>query len=116
MGTDSANPSTPLLAVLRAAILAAGPQLEENVKWNSPNFTNGGEDRVTLRVNPKGGVQVILHRGAKKLDSSFEVEDPTGELEWRARDRAILTVVDEAEASRLAPQLTELVTRWIAAA
>lgn len=115
MGTDSTNPSTPLVAALRAAILAADPQLEENTKWNSPNFTYGGEDRVTLRLNPKGGVQVILHRGAKKLDSPFELNDPTGELEWRGHDRAILSVADEDDAARLAPRLTELVARWIAA-
>ena len=115
MDTASPNPSTPLVVALRAAILAADPQLEENVKWNSPNFSHNGEDRVTLRLNPKGGVQVILHRGAKKLDSAFELDDPTGELEWRGHDRAILSVVDEDDATRLAPKLTELVARWIAA-
>ena len=104
-----------MIEVLRAAILAADPKLDENVKWNSPNFSHDGEDRVTLRLNPKGGVQVILHRGAKKLDSAFKLDDPTGELEWRGHDRAILSVVDEDDATRLAPQLTELVARRIAA-
>ena len=115
MVADTANTSTPLIAVLRAAIMDADPRIEENVKWNSPNFSIDGTDRVTLRLNPKGGVQVILHRGAKKDDSSFGVDDPTGELEWRGHDRAILSVADEADAHRVAPQLTELVARWIAA-
>ena len=104
-----------MIETLRGAILAADSRIQENVKWNSPNFAVDGEDRVTLRLNPKGGVQVILHRGAKKLDSAFELDDPTGELEWRGHDRAILAVVDEDDATRLAPQLTELVARWIAA-
>lgn len=116
MVTDSANPSTPLVAMLRAAILDADPRIQENVKWNSPNFTVEDADRVTLRLNPKGGVQVILHRGAKKDDSSFTIDDPTGLLEWRGHDRAILSVADEAEAERLAPLVTQLVARWIAAA
>ena len=115
MGTDTDNPSTPISDVLRSAILAADARIEENVKWNSPNFTVDGADRVTLRLNPKGGVQVILHRGAKKDDSPFVVDDPTGELEWRGHDRAILTVADEPDARRLAAGLTELVTRWLAA-
>jgi hypothetical protein len=115
MGTDSDNPSTPLVDVLRRAILAGDSSLVEGVKWNSPNFSIDGADRVTLRLNPKGGVQVILHRGAKKDASAFEVDDPTGELEWRGHDRAILTVTDDDAAQRLAPQLTELVARWIAA-
>jgi hypothetical protein len=115
MGTDSDNPSTPIVAALRRAILAADPRVEENVKWNSPNFTVDGADRVTLRLNPKGGVQVILHRGAKKDDSAFEVDDPTGLLEWRGHDRAILAVADEAQAAAVGPALTELVVRWLAA-
>jgi hypothetical protein len=115
MSADTTNPSTPLVAVLRSAILAADPRIEENVKWNSPNFTLDGDDRVTLRLNPKGGVQVILHRGAKKDASPFTLDDPTGELEWRGHDRAILSVADESEAQRLSAQLTELVARWIAA-
>jgi len=115
MGTDSVNPSTPIVEVLRQAILAADTRIEQNVKWNSPNFAVEGVDRVTLRLNPKGGVQVILHRGAKKNDSPFEIDDPTGALEWRGHDRAILSVADEPEARRLAPALTELVGRWLAA-
>lgn len=116
MVADADNTSTQLVELLRAAILGADTRLAENVKWNSPNFTVDGADRVTLRIAPKGGVQAIFHRGAKKDASAFEIDDPTGELEWRGHDRAILSVRDEADARRLAPALTELVARWIAAA
>lgn len=115
MDTDGANPPTPTVAMLKAAILEADPRIVENVKWNSPNFTVDGDDRVTLRLNPKGGVQVILHRGAKKDDSAFSVDDPTDRLEWRGHDRAILAVHDEHDAAEVAPLLTELVARWIVA-
>lgn len=115
MSTDSANTPTSLVEALRGAILAADERLEENVKWNSPNFVFDGADRVTLRINPKGGVQVILHRGAKVRPdaAAFVFDDPTGLLTWPGPDRAILSVADEAEAERLTPQLTELVARWI---
>src|SRR3954466_10184575 len=115
MDADAVNPSTPTVGVLREAILAADARIDENVKWNSPNFTFEGVDRLTLRVNPKGGVQLILHRGAKKDDSPLSVDDPTGSLEWRGHDRAILSVTDTEEALRLAPLVTELVQRWLAA-
>ena len=115
MDADAVNPSTPMVDVLRRAILAADARIVENVKWNSPNFTVEDADRVTLRLNPKGGVQVIMHRGAKKDASDFSIDDPTGLLEWRGHDRAILAVADEDEARALAPGLTELVSRWIAA-
>ena len=105
-----------MIETLRTAVLAADPGISENVKWNSPNFTFDGEDRVTLRVNPKGGVQVILHRGAKiRPDAaSFRFDDPTGLLTWPGPDRAILSVADDEAATAVAPQLTTLVARWIA--
>ena len=109
--------SESMITSLRAAILAADPGISENVKWNSPNFVHNGADRVTLRTNPKGGVQVILHRGAKvRPDAAgFSFDDPTGLLTWRGPDRAILAVADEDSARAIAPQLTQLVARWIAA-
>ena len=105
-----------MISILRQAILAADPAIVENEKWNSPNFTFDGVDRVTLRVHPRGGVQVILHRGAtQRLDvDSFHFDDPTGLLEWPALDRGVLKVADAADAARLSPELTQLVRRWIA--
>ena len=105
-----------MIETLRAAVLAADPGISENVKWNSPNFSFDGEDRVTLRVNPKGGVQVILHRGAKVRPdaAAFVFDDPTGLLTWPGPDRAILPVADDESARAVAPELTRLVARWIA--
>ena len=105
-----------MLSILRQAVLAADPGITENEKWNSPNFVYDGVDRVTLRVNPKGGVQVIFHRGAKiRADAaSFHFDDPTGLIAWPAPDRGVLTIADAAAATALAPQLTDLVRRWIA--
>ena len=105
-----------MIATLRTAILAADRGLVENVKWNSPNFAFEGVDRVTLRENPKGGVQIIFHRGAKiRADvDTFHFDDPTGLLKWPATDRAVLAIADEPQAAALAPQLTLLVRRWIA--
>ena len=104
-----------MLSILRQAVLAADPTIVENEKWNSPNFVYDGVDRVTLRVHPKGGVQVIFHRGAKlRADvDTFHFDDPTGLIEWPAPDRGVLKVADAAQATALAPQLTLLVRRWI---
>ena len=101
---------TELIEELRAAVLAADPRIVENVKWNSPNFTLDGQDRVTLRANPKGGVQVILHRGAKKADGDFRIDDPSGRLTWPSNDRAILAVTEPGDADLV----TDLVRRWTA--
>ena len=105
-----------MLSILRQSILAADPAIVENEKWNSPNFVYNGVDRVTLRIHPKGGVQVIFHRGAtKRLDvDTFHFDDPTGLIQWPARDRGVLPVADAAEAAALSAELTQLVRRWIA--
>ena len=107
-----------MISILRQAILAADPAIVENEKWNSPNFTHDGVDRVTLRVHPKGGVQVIFHRGAKQRADvdTFHFDDPTGLLEWPAPDRGVLKVVDAEQAAALAARITMLVRQWIATA
>jgi hypothetical protein len=105
-----------LITTLRQAILAADERIVENEKWNSPNFVFDGVDRVTLRLHPKGGVQVILHRGSKaRLDvADFHFDDPTGLLEWPAPDRGVLKVNTLEEAQALSGEITQLVRRWIA--
>lgn len=105
-----------LITTLRQAILAADERIIENEKWNSPNFVFDGVDRVTLRLHPKGGVQVIFHRGSRtRLDAAgFHFDDPTGLLTWPAPDRGVLKVNTLEEAQALAGEITQLVRRWIA--
>jgi hypothetical protein len=105
-----------MINILRQAILAADPAIVETEKWNAPNFVYEGEDRVTLRVHPKGGVQVIFHRGAQKRSdlADFHFDDPTGLLMWPAPDRGVLMVTTEDEARGLSTEITQLVRRWIA--
>lgn len=106
----------PLVTELRQAILAAHPDIVETEKWNSPNFVFDGVDRVTLRIRPQGGVQVIFHRGAKPRDdtATFRFDDPTDLLKWPAPDRGVLLVEDEDAARGLSTEITQLVRRWIA--
>jgi hypothetical protein len=106
-----------MIETIRAAILAANPGIVENEKWNSPNFTFDGVDRVTIRVNPKGGVQLIFHRGptVRPDAATFRFDDPTGLLEWRAPDRGVLTIRDDGDAIAKAPDVTRLVKLWVLA-
>ena len=43
-----------------------GTGLVENIKWNGPNYSLAGEDRITMRIHPPKQVQVVLHRGARQ--------------------------------------------------
>ncbi len=45
-------------------VRAAHPGLVESIKWNSPNWSLGGTDLLTVNVPGRGPVRLILHRGA----------------------------------------------------
>lgn len=102
---------------LRPAILAAHDGLSEHVKWNAPSYVYEGEDRVTFRLNPAGGIQLVFHRGAKKRDdtATFTFDDPTGLIEWAARDRGVVTFTDLEDVREKTPAVVSLVFRWLEA-
>lgn len=109
----------PLLAEvkrLRAAILAASPDITEHIKWNAPSFCFHGEDRVTFRLQPGNRLQLVFHRGAKVKDATgFRFEDPCGLLEWAAPDRGVLTLRDAKEARARCADVVRTVQAWMAA-
>ena len=108
--------SEAIVDSLRASILAADDGITEHVKWKAPSFVFNDTDRVTMRLHPKGGVQLIFHRGAKVRDdtSSFVFDDPSGRLVWATQDRGILMVETEEDATANAAVITDLVRRWVA--
>ncbi|ATY34623.1 hypothetical protein CVN68_13695 [Sphingomonas psychrotolerans] len=98
---------------LRALIHAAAPALDEHIKWNAPSF----DDRVTLNYAPKGGMRVILHRGAKPRDTAgFAFDDAAGLAAWPSPDRGVVTIRDMADLDAKAASLSALIAAWIAAA
>ena len=111
------HPFKPGVEQLRAAILASNNQITEHVKWNAPSFCYDGVDRATFRLQPGDRCQLILHRGAKvRADTAdFRFEDPSGLLEWRAPDRAIVTVRDPADVDARQAAVVDLVNRWVVA-
>jgi hypothetical protein len=100
---------------LRTAILAADPALTEHIKWNAPSFVFAGEDRVTFRLQPRGKLQLIFHRGAKVRGdgADFVFADPTGWMTWPAPDRAVVDFPDLAAVAARRAQVVSLVQRWV---
>ena len=107
----------PALDRLRGIVrAAAGADVSEGIKWNSPNFAHRGEDRVTLNLGPKGSLRLILHRGAKVKDTAgFAFDDPAGLAKWPAPDRGVISFRDAADLEAKAEALADLVRRWVAA-
>jgi uncharacterized protein YdeI (YjbR/CyaY-like superfamily) len=93
---------------LRLIILEANAMLEENIKWNGPNYSVGAEDRITMRIQPPKQIQLVFHR--ERL-----VKDASGLLMWKGNDRAIASFknMEAVEASRQA--LSVIVRDWLVA-
>ncbi|TFV73332.1 DUF1801 domain-containing protein [Blastococcus sp. CT_GayMR19] len=102
---------------LRAAILASNDGITEHVKWNAPSFRYAGADRVTFRLQPGDRLQLVLHRGAKVRDDAadFRFDDDSGQLDWVAPDRAVVTFRDLDDVAARQTAVVDVVKRWVAA-
>jgi hypothetical protein len=101
---------------LRKCILAANIDLTENIKWNGPNYSIHGEDRITMRVQPlKKQVQLIFHCGAKKQEQPKDklIENQSGLLFWKENDRAIATFKSMLDIENAKGSLTNIVNEWL---
>lgn len=90
------HPFSKEIEQLRICILSADKSLIENIKWNGPNYyvADVDADRITMRIQPpKKQVQLIFHRGAKKLAQPKDklIAHTSKRLTWKENDRAIMT-------------------------
>ena len=98
-------------------MLSADDRLAESIKWNAPNYGIGGEDRITMRIQPPRQIQVIFHRGAKKLDqpSTRIIEDKARLLVWKENDRAVATFKTLADIEKSRRDFIIIIQDWIRA-
>ena len=109
------HPRTPEIEALRKIILGAHPDIGEGIKWNAPSFRTS-EFFATFNLQAKPGVQLIFHTGAKVRASAAEglkIDDPTGLLQWLAKDRASARFADMREVAAKRTALKRLVRAWI---
>lgn len=111
------HPLREEIEALRLIILEASALLEENIKWNGPNYSVGAEDRITMKIQPPKQIQLVFHRGAKVKEQPKErlVEDASGLLAWRENDRAIASFKDKEAVAAAREALPAIVRAWIAA-
>jgi hypothetical protein len=111
------HPLRQEIELLRILILSANKELTENIKWNGPNYCFNQEDRVTMKIQPPKNIQLIFHRGAKKLEQPKNklIEDESKLLIWKENDRAILTFKNLEEVKKADAYLAKIVQDWIEA-
>jgi hypothetical protein len=108
------HPMAKEITALRKLILASHKGLTENIKWNSPNFALGSEDRITLRIQPIKHIQIILHHGSKpRKPKAKPITDTSGLLEWKGTERAVLEIPAPADLTKHRREITALVKKWV---
>ena len=109
------HPRKAEIEQLVSLALAAAPGITGHVKWNAPSFCIGGDDRVTLRLQPPPTLLIIFHRGARaKADPDFRFADESGLLQMVTADRGVVKL-GEGEVAAHANALEQLVARWMEA-
>ncbi|HTU10799.1 MAG TPA: DUF1801 domain-containing protein [Allosphingosinicella sp.] len=111
------HPLKEVVEAVRAALVGADPEVGERIKWNAPSFTWLGEDRVTFNLRPGAPVLLVFHRGARaKGDDGFAFADETGLMDWKAPDRAVVTLRGAADWAAHGDAIIALARRWLATA
>ncbi|MDI1322972.1 MAG: DUF1801 domain-containing protein [Algoriphagus sp.] len=103
---------------LRFIILSAETGLTESIKWNGPNYSFAGEDRITMRIHPPKQLQLIFHRGAKVKTQPKDklIQEDFKLLVWKENDRAVASFKNGEELMKSADNLKSLIKSWIIAA
>ena len=102
---------------LRTLILEVPFSLSETIKWNGPNYSFEEEDRITMKIQPPKQIQLIFHRGAKKLEQPTErlISNPSKLLVWRENDRAIASFKSLEDIEHSQAELSAIVSQWLEA-
>jgi hypothetical protein len=109
------HPLKAEIKAVRAIILGANAEISEGIKWNAPSF-RCKEYFATINIR-KDEVLVMLHLGAKVKDNStagLKISDPTGLLEWLAKDRAAVKFRDMKAIKSSRAAFENIVRQWIA--
>lgn len=106
----------PVILAVREIIRGAAPGVGEGITWNAPSF-HTSEHFATFHLRHRGGVQVVLHLGARPRPEAAapdRVAGPAGLLVWRGPDRATVTFADAAEVEAKRAAFREVLRQWIA--
>lgn len=112
------HPLRAEIEALRLIILNSVKGLNENIKWNGPNYCFEDQDRVTMKILPHKQIQLIFHRGARKILQPKDklIEDKSGLLIWKENDRAIAVFKNLDEIKLAESNLEKIIKSWIDAA
>ncbi len=102
---------------LRSVILNSEPALVEGIKWNAPNYTFNGEDRMTFSLfNKQNKVKLVIHMGSTRKENKSGkpvlVEDE-GIVEWNSDIRGTISFDNMTDIKEKLPSLRKVLKRWL---
>lgn len=100
---------------LRHLLINSAAGLSENIKWNGPNYCYEDNDRITMKIQPPKQIQLIFHRGAKKLKQPDNrlIQSKSKLIQWKENDRAIVSFKSMSEIESGKEDLLSIVNEWI---
>ena len=103
---------------LRTLVHEAEPALTEIVKWNSPDYTLDGVDRLTINAAGKGPVRLILHFGTERPEDKGAAPtfagDPDDLLTWHSNIRASLPMPPTEKLPAERGAIISVIRAWLA--
>ncbi|MEZ4920599.1 MAG: DUF1801 domain-containing protein [Saprospiraceae bacterium] len=111
------HPLRTEIDLLRYLILIASPDLVETVKWNGPNYSVQGLDRITMKIFPPKKIQLVFHTGAAKTAQPEHriLSTKSNLLVWKENNRAIASFSNQNEIKSLHTDILQIVADWVAA-
>ena len=108
------HPFRETIEELRKIILGTRSDMEENIKWNGPNYKVKDNVRVSIKVHPAKSLHLIFHIGSKIKAEPKErlLSEDYNLLTWKSYDRAVLGFRDKEDFIKAKPHLSELITNW----
>lgn len=109
------HPLQALIDELRSIIGESDYRISENIKWNGPNYHVADEDRITMKIFPPKQIQLIFHRGVKKLQQPDQklIEDNSGLLVWKENDRAVMTLKNLEDCLAQKADIQRVIVKWL---
>jgi len=103
------------IETVRQIILNVDPGISEAIKWNAPSFRTT-DFFATVNLRSRERVQLIFHTGAKApatAATGISIADPTGLLEWLAKDRCLVTLGAGKDIRARQAAFEAIVREWI---
>ncbi|MFZ1703024.1 MAG: DUF1801 domain-containing protein [Saprospiraceae bacterium] len=112
---DKELPLRQEIEVLRQLLVKTEWGLNENIKWNGPNYSYRNTDCITMKIFPPKNIQLIFHRGVKVLEMPAQhlIDDSSGLMSWKTNDRAVVTFTNLEEIKENLDALTIIIHSWI---